>query len=150
MLDFAEIQAVHFERIIFGIKNFDMAILYKDFTTFRRINSIHIERLEDLKTFFDEIGVIYSEGQATLNWSNVLTEIRDNFEDWLDDGGWNFLIEDIEEAADEESGEAEMSDGSNASYGEDDDESDFSDEDSSDESVSNESEGSADDLSEEG
>jgi nucleosome binding factor SPN SPT16 subunit len=39
-----------------------MAILYKDFTTFRRINSIHIERLEDLKTFFDEIGVIYSEG----------------------------------------------------------------------------------------
>jgi nucleosome binding factor SPN SPT16 subunit len=72
-----------------------MAILYKDFTTFRRINSIHIERLEDLKTFFDEIGVIYSEGQATLNWSNVLTEIRDNFEDWLDDGGWNFLIEDV-------------------------------------------------------
>ena len=28
-------------------------------------------------------------------YSNVLTEIRDNFEDWLDDGGWNFLIEDV-------------------------------------------------------
>jgi nucleosome binding factor SPN SPT16 subunit len=130
-----------------------MAILYKDFTTFRRINSIHIERLEDLKTFFDEIGVIYSEGQATLNWSNVLTEIRDNFEDWLDDGGWNFLIEDIEEGGEGvegESGEDDLSDGSNASYGSDEDESDFSDEDSSDESVSDESEGSADELSEEG
>ena len=31
VLDFDEIQTVHFERIIYGIKNFDMAILFKDF-----------------------------------------------------------------------------------------------------------------------
>jgi hypothetical protein len=81
----------------------------------------------------------------------VLTEIRENFEDWLDDGGWNFLIEDPEEEMGaQESGEDELSEGSNASYNSEEDESSFSDEDSSEESFSDESDGSAEDLSEEG
>jgi len=150
VLDFDDIQAVHFERIIFGIKNFDMAILYKDCTTFKRINSIHIERMEDLKTFFDEIGVIYSEGQATLNWANVLTEIRENFEDWLEDGGWNFLIEDVD--SDAESGEEEESgEDSEAAYGSEfDEDSSSGSDDSSDKGFSNGSDSGSNGLSEEG
>lgn len=31
VLDTSEIEAVVFERVTFGIKNFDMAIVYKDF-----------------------------------------------------------------------------------------------------------------------
>jgi len=31
VVDLADIEAVHFERVSFGIKNFDMAIIYKDF-----------------------------------------------------------------------------------------------------------------------
>ena len=40
VIDLNDIEAVHFERVSFGIKNFDMAIIYKDFTTFKHINSI--------------------------------------------------------------------------------------------------------------
>lgn len=95
VLPFDEIQSVHFERIIYGIKNFDMAIIDKDFVSTKRISSIPIEYQEQLKVFFDEINVIYSEGPVTLNWNNVMAEIRNNFSDWLEDGGWMFLINDF-------------------------------------------------------
>ena len=68
----ADIEAVHFERVSFGIKNFDMAIIYKDFTTFKHINSIPRENIEDVKTYLNEIGVIYSEGVVPMNWNAVL------------------------------------------------------------------------------
>ena len=40
VLDINDIEVVHFERVQFGIRNIDMAIILKDFTTFKRINSI--------------------------------------------------------------------------------------------------------------
>ena len=148
VMEFDEIQAVHFERIIFGIKNFDLALINKDFNTFRRINSIPMEHIEDLKSFFDEIGVVFCEGPATLNWPAVLTEIRNNFEDWLEDGGWNFLNDDgsIDDGEDDGEGpEEDMEDGdpsakygseddedSESSFGSGEDDDSFSDEDESD------------------
>ena len=72
VVDIAEIEIVHFERVQFGIKNFDMAIIFKDFQTFKRINSIPIEYLEEIKSYLDEIGIIYSESVVPMNWTNVL------------------------------------------------------------------------------
>lgn len=72
VIDVSDIEAVHFERVQFGIKNFDMAIIFKDFTTFKRINSIPIEQIEIIKEYLDEIGIIYSEGSAAMNWTNLL------------------------------------------------------------------------------
>ena len=72
VIDIAEIEYVHFERVHFSIKNFDMAIIFKDFHTFKRINSIPIEHLEEIKTYLDTIGIIYSEGVVPMNWANVL------------------------------------------------------------------------------
>ena len=72
VIDLADIEAVHFERVSFGIKNFDMAIIYKDFTTFKHINSITRENIEDVKTYLNEIGVIYSEVVVPMNWNAVL------------------------------------------------------------------------------
>jgi len=155
-MEFDEIQAVHFERIIFGIKNFDLALINKDFNTFRRINSIPMEHIEDLKSFFDEIGVVFCEGPATLNWPAVLTEIRNNFEDWLEDGGWNFLNDDGSEGEEGEEGEGaedEMDGDPSAKYGSEDDEDSESSFGSGedDESMSDEEESDeGDELSEEG
>ena len=56
----------------FGIKNFDMAIVFKDFTTFKRINSIPIEHLEEIKSYLSEIGIIYFEGVLPMNWPYTL------------------------------------------------------------------------------
>ena len=151
VMEFDEIQAVHFERIIFGIKNFDLALINKDFNNFRRINSIPMEHIDDLKSFFDEIGVIFCEGPATLNWPAVLGEIRNNFEDWLEDGGWNFLAEESEQE-EGEGAESEIDGDPSAAYGsedEEDSESNFGSDDDS-ESLSDEEDSDSENLTEQG
>ena len=72
VIDIKDIEVVHFERIQFGTKNFDMAILFKDFQTFKRINIIPIEHIEEIKSYLDEIQIIYSEGIVPMNWTNIL------------------------------------------------------------------------------
>ena len=72
VIDVSDIEVIHFERVQFGIKNFDMVIIFKDFVTFKRINSIPIESIEGIKTYFDDIGIIYSESIVPMNWVNVL------------------------------------------------------------------------------
>ena len=107
VIDVNDIEVVHFERVTFGIKNFDMAIIYKDFTTFRRINSIPRENIEELKEYLDSVGIIFSESISAFNWQAVLTKIRNDFESFLnDDGGWKFLQDDDDgEAAAEDDSE---------------------------------------------
>jgi len=56
----------------FGIKSIDVAIIFKDFVTFKRINSIPIEYVETIKSYLDEIGIIYSESNVSMNWTNLL------------------------------------------------------------------------------
>ena len=68
-----------------------MAIIFRDFATFRRINSIPIEHIEDIKNYLDEIGIIYSDSVVPMNWANILQQIREDFEAFLEDGGWTFL-----------------------------------------------------------
>lgn len=95
VMDVNEIEAVVFERVMFGIKNFDLAIIFKDFTTMKRINSVPMEHIEELKSYFDEIDVIYAESEAPFNWATLLSHIRDNFEDWLEEGAWGFLLDGV-------------------------------------------------------
>lgn len=95
VIDIDDIEVVHFERLSFGIKNFDMAIILKDFTTFKRINSVPVEHIEDIKSYFDEIGIIYSESLVPMNWNNVLAQIREDFEAFLGEGAWKFLQDDV-------------------------------------------------------
>ena len=135
MLDVDEIEIVCFERVYFGIKNFDLAIIMRDFTTFKRIDSIPIEYFEELKAFFDSIDKIYAETNAPFKWQRVLSEMRENFQDYLDNGVWDFLL--AEDSEDEEPENSEDVD-PDADYGQEVDESDddsdvsgMSDEDSS-------------------
>ena len=151
VIDIDEIEAVHFERVQFGIKNFDMAVIFKDFTTFKRINSIPIEHLEDIKSYLDEIGIIYSESVVPMNWTNVLQQIREDFEDFLENGAWKFLQDDDEGEVGED-GEGEEDEDEEFAVEEDeeaeeeeDSESDYSEEDYSSSSLESE-----EDLSDEG
>jgi len=94
-MDVNDIECVVFERVLFGIKNFDMAIIFKDFTTHKRINSIPIEHMEELKSYLDEICIIYAESEAPFNWNTLLSHIRENFDDWLEEGAWGFLLDPV-------------------------------------------------------
>ena len=68
VLDVNDIEVVHFERMFYGMKNFDLAIIFKDFSTFTRINSVPTEYTEELKSYFNEIGIIYLESLQPLKW----------------------------------------------------------------------------------
>lgn len=103
VLDVNEIEIVCFERTMFGIKNFDCVIVLKDFTTFKRIDSIPIEYLEELKSYFDSIDVIYCESAMPLKWKEVLQSMRENFEDNLAVGVWRHLVIESEEESGEDS-----------------------------------------------
>jgi nucleosome binding factor SPN SPT16 subunit len=94
VIDIRDIEICYFERVSFGIKNFDLAIIFKDFTTFKRINSIPIDHLDAIKSYLDEIGIIYFEGVLPMNWPNTLSYIKEDFESWLDEGAWKFLTDD--------------------------------------------------------
>ena len=48
-----DIELIHFEWVHYSIKNFDMAILFKDFHSFLRICSIPSEELETIKLWAD-------------------------------------------------------------------------------------------------
>ena len=84
VLDVNDIEVVHFERMYFGMKNFDLAIIKKDFISCIRINSIPTEYTEELKSYFNEIGIIYLESMAPLKWDAILTQIREDFSGWLE------------------------------------------------------------------
>lgn len=139
VIDVRDIEAVHFERVAFGIKNFDMAIIFKDFHTFKRINSIPRESIEEVKTYLDSVGIVFSEGVVPMNWNMVLSKIRQDFEGFLEkEGGWKFLHEDANEEEEGEDG-SELADPEFVDDGGDssseDEESDYSDdEDDDDES----------------
>lgn len=152
VLDVDDIEIVCFERVFFGIKNFDCVIVFKDFLTTKRIDSIPIEHIEELKSYFDSIDVIYSECPMPLKWKDVLQSMRDNFQDNLEAGVWRDLV--IEGSDDEEQGEEAGSDDGNCEYDDEEIFEDNSSDDFSGDDYSESSDGGAvegeDDLSEEG
>ena len=83
VLDVNDIEVVHFERMYYGMKNFDLAVIKRDFMTCTRINSIPTEYTEELKSYFNTIDVIYLETLAPLKWDLLLNQIREDFDGWL-------------------------------------------------------------------
>ena len=140
-----DVEIVHFERVQFGIKNFDMVFVFKDFHTTKRICSIPRESLDNIKDWLDQVDILFSEGVMSLNWNSVLSEIRHDFNKFLEEGGWAFLRDDKSDDGEGESGsdsafEASLRDdeeeSSEEDYSEEEDEeeytSDFSEEEVSD------------------
>jgi len=119
----------------------------KDYHTFKRINSIPRESIDEIKQYLDSVGLIFSESNLPISWNPLLEKIRNDFDDFLQNGGWRFLHDDADQEGDESSEMQQDSEFEEAEDGEseDDDESDFSDDEDFDEDYSSE----ADDSEEE-
>ncbi|KAJ1257964.1 hypothetical protein BS78_10G036900 [Paspalum vaginatum] len=92
----------------FGTKNFDMAIVFKDFKKdVLRIDSIPSSSLDAIKEWLDTTDLKYYESRLNLNWRPILKTIIDDPQKFIDDGGWEFLNM---EASDSETEETEESD----------------------------------------
>ncbi|KAL8760627.1 MAG: hypothetical protein Q9184_003187 [Pyrenodesmia sp. 2 TL-2023] len=138
VLTLDEIEVAHLERVQFGLKNFDMVFVFKDFHRPPvHINTIPVESLEPVKEWLDSINIAYSEGPLNLNWSTIMKTITADPHQFFKDGGWSFLAtESDDEGEDDEEEESafEMSESELAvSEESSEDESDFDDDASADE-----------------
>lgn len=104
----SEIEVVNLERVGLGQKNFDMAIVFKDFKKdVLRIDSIPSTSLDGIKEWLDTTDIKYYESRLNLNWRQILKTIMDDPEQFLAEGGWEFLNI---EASDSDSQNSEDSD----------------------------------------
>jgi nucleosome binding factor SPN SPT16 subunit len=143
----AEVEVIHLERVQFGLKNFDMVIVFKDYNRAPvHINTIPVESLEVVKDWIDSIEIPYSEGPVNLQWATIMKTVTSDPHSFYVDGGWSFLgggdsdneSEESEESSAFEVTDDEAADESSASE----DDSDFDENasaEASDEEVSAES-----------
>uniref|UniRef100_V9KC68 FACT complex subunit n=1 Tax=Callorhinchus milii TaxID=7868 RepID=V9KC68_CALMI len=87
-----EVELVHFERVQFHLKNFDMVIVYKDYTKkVTMINAIPVASLDPIKEWLNSCDLKYTEGVQSLNWTKIMKTIVDDPEGFFEQGGWSFL-----------------------------------------------------------
>jgi len=72
-----DIEVVNLERVGFNLKNFDMAIIFKDFTKdVHRIDQIPVQNLDNIKQWLATLDIKYYEGKSNLNWKPLLRQIK--------------------------------------------------------------------------
>lgn len=157
VVNLSEVEICIFERVQFGLKNFDMVFIYKDFSKpVTHINTVAIEELELLKSWLTDVDIPYTVSTINLNWSTIMKSLQENPHQFFLDGGWSFLAagsdDEMSDESEEEISEYEASDddpSDESVYSEEDKYSDeeFSDEGSEDASV-DESEEDGDDWDE--
>ncbi|KAF2214519.1 hypothetical protein CERZMDRAFT_95783 [Cercospora zeae-maydis SCOH1-5] len=147
VITLTDIEVVHLERVQFGLKQFDMVVVFKDFTRPpAHINTIPVEALDGVRDWLDSVDIPFSEGPLNLNWATIMKTVIQDPHTFFADGGWSFLgTESDDEGSDEEEEESAFEASSEDLASESsEDESDFDDDasaEASDEDVSDDEEG---------
>jgi len=104
----ADIEIASLERVQFGLKQFDLVLVFKDFTRAPlHINSIPTMQLDDVKNWLDSVDIPLAEGPVNLNWGPIMKTINDSPFDFFRGGGWTFLGGTGDESDQEEMSETE-------------------------------------------
>ncbi|KAL6908926.1 FACT complex subunit domain-containing protein [Trichoderma evansii] len=103
-----DIEVAHLERVQFGLKNFDMVFVFKDFTRAPyHINTIPVEFLDQVKDFLDSSDIAYTEGPLNLNWPTIMKTVNQDTHQFFVDGGWSFLQADSDDSGGEDESDEE-------------------------------------------
>ncbi|XP_070977501.1 FACT complex subunit SPT16-like isoform X1 [Oncorhynchus clarkii lewisi] len=138
-----EVELVHFERVQFHLKNFDVVIVYKDYSKkVTMINAVPVNSLDPIKEWLNSCDIKYTEGVQSLNWTKIMKTIVDDPEGFFEQGGWSFLDPESEGEGAEDDSES----GEDETFNPSADESEAEEEDS-DEDYDSESEDSGNDYS---
>lgn len=136
----ADVEIAHLERVVFGLKSFDLVFVFKDHKMAPyTVTSIPMAFLEQVKEWLDSMDVVFAESTINLNWSNIMKTINDDAAGFYETGGWSFLQTAGAEAASDSASDDDEGD-SAYSASDDGDEEDASDDDASDEEVVSEDE----------
>uniref|UniRef100_A0A8C8JF92 FACT complex subunit n=1 Tax=Oncorhynchus tshawytscha TaxID=74940 RepID=A0A8C8JF92_ONCTS len=104
-----EVELVHFERVQFHLKNFDVVIVYKDYSKkVTMINAVPVNSLDPIKEWLNSCDIKYTEGVQSLNWTKIMKTIVDDPEGFFEQGMFDICLFQGEGAEDDsESGEDE-------------------------------------------
>lgn len=93
-----DVELVHFERVQFHLKNFDMVFVFKEYTRkVAYINSVPMSQLDHVKEWLNSCDIHYTEGIQSLHWAKIMKTIVDDPEGFIENGGWTFLEPESEE-----------------------------------------------------
>ncbi|CAJ0640789.1 14898_t:CDS:10 [Entrophospora sp. SA101] len=145
IITMADVEVVNLERIQYGLKNFDMVLIFKDYSRPPiHINTIPMSQLEGVKEWLDSIDILFYEGTLNLNWAQIMRNINKDPAGFYNNGGWSFLDMD-EKDGDSDAPSDSASEFEPTESEEEDFESSSDYEDEAEESVNSESEGESDD-----
>lgn len=140
IITLSEVEIAYLERVMFGLKNFDLVFIFKDHARAPvHITSIPMLSLEAIKDWLDSMDVLFAESTVNYNWTNIMKTVNEDPIGFYEMGGWSYLQPDADDdsAASEGSGEDEYvpedSDEEYGDSGDSDDEDEESDEDEDDE-----------------
>ncbi|KAF8919602.1 FACT complex subunit SPT16 [Mucidula mucida] len=129
----SEIEIASLERVQYGLKHFDMILIFKDFNKAPlHINSISSQQMDDVKNWLDSVDIPIAESPVNLNWGPIMKHINESPHDFFQGGGWSFLRTAdgvVNDSSDEEESESDFAVEEDDFEEEDDDSSasDFSD-----------------------
>jgi nucleosome binding factor SPN SPT16 subunit len=101
VVDLAQVDHVHFERVTFMSKAFDMVLINKDFAKpVWRIDMIPNGDKDGIQEWLTDMELTYTEGPMNLNWKQIINTVKedDRFymtteedEETKKEAGWEFL-----------------------------------------------------------
>jgi nucleosome binding factor SPN SPT16 subunit len=99
----AEVEIVHLERVQFGLRNFDLVIVFQDYNRApMHINTIPVECLDPVKDWLDSVDIPFTEGPLNLQWATIMKTVTSDPHLFFAEGGWNFLSTDSDDEGDNE------------------------------------------------
>ncbi|RUS30293.1 hypothetical protein BC938DRAFT_479592 [Jimgerdemannia flammicorona] len=115
VITLGDIEIAHLERVQFGLKNFDLVFIFKDYTRAPiHINTIPMSQLDNVKDWLDSVDIAVTEGPMNLNWTMIMKTVNEDTGQFFQDGGWGFLGEgsdgEGEDDASESASEFELDD----------------------------------------
>jgi len=98
-----EVELACFERMMSGLKNFDLVFVYKNYEKpVMRITAVPITHVEQIKNWLDKMDIIFFESTKNFAWVNILGEIKKDLKGFLEDGGWNVILGDSDSEGNDE------------------------------------------------
>jgi len=101
VVDLSNVDHVHFERVTFMSKAFDMVLINKDFTKQPwRVDMIPNEDKDAIQEWLTDMEISYTEGPMNLNWKQIMSTVDGDDRFYMDteedevtpkEAGWEFL-----------------------------------------------------------
>mmetsp|Transcript_43988 Transcript_43988/g.93660 ORF Transcript_43988/g.93660 Transcript_43988/m.93660 type:complete len:1062 (-) Transcript_43988:138-3323(-) len=147
VVDLSNVDHVHFERVTFMSKAFDMVLINKDFTKQPwRVDMVPNADKDSIQEWLTDMEISYTEGPMNLNWKQIMATVAGDDRFYMDteedeitpkEAGWEFLRmfgkdNDGDEESEEESVYSEHSEQEESSEEESEEEAFASEEDESD------------------